>query len=408
MNEDWLNKIRDRMADYEIDEPDGLWTAIENRRQAPASGHGRPGRNVILAWVRRSAAAAVLAAVGLLCFYVMKDAGNFAEPPSSPVVAERVCPPAGVETPAQAAATSGKTCAVGKPGLRCAGEIRKTCAESVAAETVVRDSLQEGGREQKDTMPVTKETTYGMQLQERTYHIASIAPQNRPAGKISCSMFASGGAGSVLNRHYAGEIAAGSIGVDNAVWKDDPMLGILLFNRGQDIDTDVRHRFPVRAGVTVSYSLSDRFAVESGLSYTNLTSDIREGSENHYYAGQQRLHYIGMPLNLKYRILSWRRLDVYASSGILVEKCVSAKIDKEYVISHQGVGRGKEDIRDKPLQLSVGCAAGVQYNLVNLLGVYVEPGMNYYFNDGSPLQTIYKEKPLNFNFNIGLRLTFGK
>ena len=137
MNEDWLNKIRDRMADYEIDEPDGLWTAIENRRQAPASGHGRPGRNVILAWVRRSAAAAVLAAVGLLCFYVMKDAGNFAEPPSSPVVAERVCPPAGVETPAQEAATSGKTCAVGKPGLRCAGEIRKTCAESVAAEPVV-------------------------------------------------------------------------------------------------------------------------------------------------------------------------------------------------------------------------------------------------------------------------------
>ena len=150
MNEDWLNKIRDRMADYEIDEPDGLWTAIENRRQAPASGHGRPGRNVILAWVRRSTA---------VRFYVMKDAGNFAEPPSSPVVAERVCPPAGVETPAQAAATSGKTCAVGKPGLRCAGEIRKTCAESVAAETVVRDSLQEGGREQKDTMPVTKETT---------------------------------------------------------------------------------------------------------------------------------------------------------------------------------------------------------------------------------------------------------
>ncbi len=91
-----------------------------------------------------------------------------------------------------------------------------------------------------------------------------------------------------------------------------------------------------------------------------------------------------------------------------MEKCVSAKIDKEYVICHKGVGRGKEDIRDKPLQLSVGCAAGVQYNLVNLLGVYVEPGMNYYFNDGSPLQTIYKEKPLNFNFNIGLRLTFGE
>ena len=42
------------------------------------------------------------------------------------------------------------------------------------------------------------------------------------------------------------------------------------------------------------------------------------------------------------------------------------------------------------------------------MGVFVEPGMSYYFDDGANIQTIYKEKPLNFNLNMGIRLTFGR
>ena len=42
------------------------------------------------------------------------------------------------------------------------------------------------------------------------------------------------------------------------------------------------------------------------------------------------------------------------------------------------------------------------------VGVYVEPGVSYYFDDRSPLSTIYKEKPLNFNLNLGVRYTIGK
>ena len=42
------------------------------------------------------------------------------------------------------------------------------------------------------------------------------------------------------------------------------------------------------------------------------------------------------------------------------------------------------------------------------VGVYVEPGVSYYFDDRSTLSTIYKEKPLNFNLNLGVRYTIGK
>ena len=62
-----------------------------------------------------------------------------------------------------------------------------------------------------------------------------------------------------------------------------------------------------------------------------------------------------------------------------------------------------DDIKVKPLQWSVNASAGVQFRLTKFMGVYAEPGIAYYFDDGSEIKTIYKEKPVNFNLNLGVR-----
>jgi hypothetical protein len=49
---------------------------------------------------------------------------------------------------------------------------------------------------------------------------------------------------------------------------------------------------------------------------------------------------------------------------------------------------------------------GLGYQLSNTIGLYAEPGISYYFNNGSQLETIYKEDPLHFNLRLGLRFTF--
>ena len=85
---------------------------------------------------------------------------------------------------------------------------------------------------------------------------------------------------------------------------------------------------------------------------------------------------------MKYRAFGYRRLSVYASAGLLTEKCVSGKTTHEYVISGEKKKHETEDVAAKPRQLSV--------------------------DDRSPLSTIYKEKPLNFNLNLGVRYTIGK
>ena len=185
------------------------------------------------------------------------------------------------------------------------------------------------------------------------------------------------------------------------------MLGILLYNQGQDVEARAKHRQPIRAGLTLAYRVTDRLSVESGLTYTRLSSDIREGSESHYVAGEQTLNYVGVPLSAKYRLAQLKKLDVYASAGVLVEQCVTGNTKRDYVVNREKKLAEREDIGPKPLQVSANAAVGVQYNLTPLVGVYAEPGASYYFDDRSSLQTIYKEKPLNLNINLGVRLTIG-
>ena len=199
-----------------------------------------------------------------------------------------------------------------------------------------------------------------------------------------------------------------AVGPDDVIWADNPQLGIGIFNQGKSVKTEYKHRLPVRVGINVAYRLTDRLSVESGVSYTRLSSDKKDGTKDNYSSGSQKLDYIGVPLNVKYRAFGYRRLSVYASAGLLTEKCVSGKTTHEYVISGEKKKHEAEDVAEKPWQLSVNAALGAQLDVLRNVGVYVEPGVSYYFDDRSPLSTIYKEKPLNFNLNLGVRYTIGK
>lgn len=199
-----------------------------------------------------------------------------------------------------------------------------------------------------------------------------------------------------------------AVGPDDVMWADNPQLGIGIFNQGKSVKTEYKHRLPVRVGLNVAYRLTDRLSVESGVSYTRLSSDMKDGTKDNYSSGSQKLDYIGVPLNVKYRAFGYRRLSVYASAGLLTEKCVSGKTTHEYVISGEKKKHEAEDVAAKPWQLSVNAALGAQFDVLRNVGVYVEPGVSYYFDDRSTLSTIYKEKPLNFNLNLGVRYTIGK
>ena len=90
----------------------------------------------------------------------------------------------------------------------------------------------------------------------------------------------------------------------------------------------------------------------------------------------------------------------------MVEKCVYGKSSTDYVYGGDAVANETSDIRIRQLQWSVNAAIGAEISFTPLVGLYVEPGVSYFFNDGSDVQTIYKERPVNFNIEFGIRFSF--
>ena len=442
MKRNWKEDIHDRLGNFETDAPDGLWEAIHQRmaQTEPAQAEKRHTPFVLQPALRRTAcaAAACLALVAGYQYFadggketvsgVKVAQGGVADIPTNRYVAKNAVAPA-VTVYAQ----TQNSPAVLQPN----GRVEQT-AEAIAQPMQNDESAQISTPQHLNTstsqphnpttpqhlnpstsQPLNPSTSQPLNPSTSQHHNTSTSllaytPADNSRGRhegaaarwtLSTSATTGMGASSVTNS-TATYVEA--VGPDDVIWADNPQLGIGIFNQGKSVKTEYKHRLPVRVGLNVAYHLTDRLSVESGVSYTRLSSDMKDGTKNNYSSSSQKLDYIGVPLNVKYRAFGYRRLSVYASAGLLTEKCVSGKATHEYVISGEKKKRETEDVAAKPWQLSVNAALGAQFDVLRNVGVYVEPGVSYYFDDRSPLSTIYKEKPLNFNLNMGVRYTIGK
>lgn len=425
MKRNWKEDIHDRLGNFETDAPDGLWEAIHQRMAQTelAQAEKRQTPFVLQPTLRRTAcaAAACLALVAGYQYFadggketvsgVKVAQGRVADISTNRYVAKNaVAPTATVYVQTQ------NSPAVLQPN----GRVEQT-ADAIAQPTQNSESAQISTPQHLNTStsqphnPSTSQPHNPSTSQpiNPSTSLLAYTPADNSRGRhegaarwtLSTSATTGMGASSVTNS-TATYVEA--VGPDDVIWADNPQLGIGIFNQGKSVKTEYKHRLPVRVGLNVAYRLTDRLSVESGVSYTRLSSDMKDGTKNNYSSSSQKLDYIGVPLNVKYRAFGYRRLSVYASAGLLTEKCVSGKTTHEYVISGEKKKHETEDVAAKPWQLSVNAALGAQFDVLRNVGVYVEPGVSYYFDDRSTLSTIYKEKPLNFNLNLGVRYTIGK
>lgn len=170
--------------------------------------------------------------------------------------------------------------------------------------------------------------------------------------------------------------------------------------------TEIDHNLPIMVGLTLRYNLNQRLGVSSGLTYSLLTSKLRSESVNYFYDDRQTLHYLGVPLNINYKLWQNNNFSTYISAGGLVEKNIAGKLSSDYYIDNKLQSSTDEKITSKQLQWSINSAVGLEYRLSDNFGIYAEPGVAYYFKNNSEIETIYKERPINFNLSLGLRINF--
>jgi hypothetical protein len=160
-----------------------------------------------------------------------------------------------------------------------------------------------------------------------------------------------------------------------------------------------KHYQPLSFGLSVSYPLASRLSLSTGLVYTRLRSDFTCVMSDVSITRRQTLYYLGIPLNAQYHLWHWGNLNVYLSAG--------AEADYNIKVKSVSMGVEQEMARDR-WQFSVQGALGIQYDVLPQLGLYAEPGVKYYFDNGSPLINFFKDKPLNLNLQVGLRLNITK
>ena len=198
--------------------------------------------------------------------------------------------------------------------------------------------------------------------------------------------------------------------VNYADWVDGGFRNgerLVVYNQ-PEVATKYNHKLPVKFGVSFRYGFNERLGIESGLTYTllNSTFTTAAGTANGNTTGKQTLHYIGIPLNVTYNIIGSKLFNVYASAGGAMEKAVGGYFETTGHVDGKRSETNRNSLKPKELQWSLNASAGAQVNVLNQLGLYVEPGISYRIPSGSHVRSIYTDKKLDFSIGFGIRFNF--
>ena len=408
MNDDWAERLRKHLENYEVEPPPELWESICERLGIDPEPAPEPVPAKKPAQIKRwiwAAAAGILALVGVFVAYQGGDEETVAEAekvsnavakePVLSQIQEKSVVEEGPSYQLLAVQTHKQNQGDRSLDSEAKPESRTCPPDSAEAETSQSDrNLEENSRDSvrqnHDTEPMISEL----------YPEPTPVPakkQASDAGKWTIGLNASGGLLASNNSAYTDRLyhQSAKIGI-----VDEAYAQINYNYRENDATSYTvtehlsKHRLPIRFGLSLHYQFRPRLAFMSGISYTRLYSEFSFPLYGNI-SYSQRLHYIGVPLGVAWQLWTANRFSVYLAGGAMVEKCVSVSIDGDYT-------------GQKPWQWSVNGAVGAEYAFTSLLGAYIEPSLGYYFSDGTQLEHYYKEHPLAPSIEFGLRMHLGR
>ena len=394
--EEWIRQLHDKLANHQAEAPEELWADIEAKLQNQA----KPVPARFVSWRRWAAAASLLIVLsGAGVWWLSQSDGNggvaqaslekVAEPlqrqadGATDLLAQ--VEPTEVRLNKEQSVTEKKQNKTNAIETAQASSAERVDAEPVAdeykslSEPVVTDKPANETK-QSDPQPklVEKERTVEQELDRQ---VARMATRNKR--QVSVALFANNGIGTqsssngVLMNYNPGSIRLSPIYL-------------------VDYKEEQKHHVPVSFGLQVSYPFTDRLSLSAGVIFTWQHSEFDYWTYGELTRRKQKLHYEGVALNLDWHLWKYRKLDVYCGAGVQADWNVSANVETEGV---------EQDADRDRMQWSLGGRVGMQYNLSPRFGIYLEPSLKYYFDNGSKVKNYFKDRPTNFSLQFGLRLS---
>lgn len=405
MKEHWTKEMKQKLEGHRMAPPEGLWEGIG--QQLSTSSPKKKASIKPLYW---AAAAALMALVGFFAY----DRHNSSAPVQ---LAEQAAQPAAHETvssdaPAAEAhvnvvapsATSTQLASVSVPAAATpAAEVSETSTDTftdgdlpAVASTATTEAPPASEESKSSTAPATPR-------HEKATYTAPLPKPRTKGARWSVGINTAGGLladnSSVRTERIYTQTAMQFKNTSQYDYITPPpgykaSLYSLYYEEYtySNIESVSKHHFPLRLGLNVQYQLNRRIAVNGGLGYTLLRSEFSIPLyPNISY--KQELHYIDLPIGISWQLWTTKHFSLYLAGGAMLEKCL--RLDP-------GIERPSKP--KKPWQWSVNTSAGAEYKLISQLGLYLEPSLGYYFDDGTSLEHYYKEHPLAPAIAFGLRL----
>ena len=414
MNEDWTKHIQRLMADRRVKAPDGLLEEVKLRlaSSAPVASPKpiQPARKVTMWRYRWFAAAAVVAAIAVPVTWRLLKVDE------SPRV---VAVSRAIQHSANSANASSPL-----DGLASKPEVAMLSNhDDMSGHRQMSDEAHVANNANVETVGETREAALGQsaQMAENEEKGRSL-PESRgetKSGKHSsrdayqyqaetdCAYHGSSSASSplTLTAYYGGAFSGNGLAANRGIstargyYSDEMPFGTFPVQLGKanvmmakHPSRKSHHAQPVKVGVSLGYRLSDRWAVNTGVTYSYLSSNFTEDGD---VVDRQKLHYVGVPFTASYSFLRTKRAEVYVTAGGEVEKLVKGAVGLD--------DSEPQKLTEKRPQWSVKAAVGGAFHFTPSLSLYAEPGVTHYFDNHSSVDNVYKDRPTSFSLNVGLR-----
>ncbi len=457
-NQDWTSKLQDQLADYQESVSHDLWAGIEQslaqkniesvstNPQTIASESSESidlhvgseaKKNARIVYFKRwSAAAAAVALLGIGGSYVYLhqedvEKGNLQLASlSSPAVSADLQSAASQPAPSHVVShvvSADLQSAASQPApSHVVSADLQSAASQFASSPVVSADLQSAASQKKASDVLKKESENEISLlaeksdhkaltRSTDHHAAAYASQsyhfekNEEVSGWSMQLYAEnltpslGGVNSDASGSYRdyshGTMAEPMPGVipdptAGGIYGEEYLLASYkAIQRNQQ--GNVKHHAPVSVGLQVAFGIAPRLSLSTGLVYTRTSSDFYPYAPGSSYNVHQVLHYVGIPVGLNYEFWQSGGFHAYVMAGAEADYNVKNDTEEE--------GVKKENAKRDRVQFSGKASLGAQYDITPKVGLYIEPGAKYYFDNGSHVENTFKDKKLNFNLQFGLR-----
>ena len=439
-NQDWTSKLQEQLAGYQEPVSHDLWAGIEqslaqnniesvsSNPQTIASESSESTdlhvgteakKNARIVYFKRwSAAAAAVALLGIGGSYVYLHQGDVekgnlqlavSQPAPSHVVSADLQSAASQSAPSHAVSADLQSVASqSAPSHVVSADLQSAASQKKASDVLKKESENEISllAEKSDHKALTRSTDHHAEAYaSQSYHFE----KNEEVSGWSMQLYAEnltpslGGVNSDASGGY-NDFSYGTMAEPMPGVIPDPTAGGIYgeeyllasykaIQRSQQ--GNAKHHAPVSVGLQVAFGIAPRLSLSTGLVYTRTSSDFYPYAPSSSYNVHQVLHYVGIPVGLNYEFWQSGGFHAYVMAGAEADYNVKNDTEEE--------GVKKENAKRDRVQFSGKASLGAQYDITPKVGLYIEPGAKYYFDNGSHVENTFKDKKLNFNLQFGLR-----